>query len=130
MSKLIVIIYSFLILVQSFNINIEDISKFNALLEHANYHQDMYGDDFFDFLSEHYGEKMASHQDKHQEHEDLPFKDSHHMFSHINTSFVLFDSIVNPLYFPSSIDVSLNFLYKEQHSVFEKLPVFQPPKSA
>ena len=130
MSKLVVIFYSFLILIQSFNINIEDISKFDALLKHAKYHQDMYGDSFFEFLSEHYGEQMASHQNKHDEHEDLPFKDSHHMFSHINSSFTLFELITHTFYSPSSIEVFLNFYYTEPISLFEKTSVFQPPKSA
>jgi len=130
MSKLIVISYSFLILIQSFNINIEDISKFSALLEHAKYHQEMYGDNFFEFLSEHYGEQMDSHQSKHKEHEDLPFKDEHHILSHVNTSFTLFESIIFSLNSPSYIDVSVNFFYKEPISSFEKPSVFQPPKSA
>lgn len=130
MSKLIVISYSFLILIQSFNINIEDISKFNALLEHAKYHQDMYGDSFIEFLSEHYGEQMASHENKHEEHQDLPFKDDHHLFSHINTSFALFESITCSLYSLSFIEVTLNFFYKEPISLFENPSVFQPPKSA
>jgi hypothetical protein len=119
-----------LILIQSFNINIEDISKFSALLEHAKYHQDMYGDNFFEFLSEHYGEQMASHENKHKEHEDLPFKDDHHLFSHINTSFALFESIARPLYALCPIEVPVNFFYKEPVSLFEKTSVFQPPKLA
>lgn len=130
MSKLIVILYSFLILVQSFNINIEDISKFSALLEHANYHQEMYGDNFFEFLSEHYGEQMTSHQNKHQKHEELPFKDGHHIFSHINTSFTLFESIKFSLYSLSATEAPINFFYKEPFSLFEKKSVFQPPKLA
>ena len=44
MSKLLAVTYSFLILIQSFNINLEDISKFSALLEHASFHKEMYGD--------------------------------------------------------------------------------------
>lgn len=130
MSKLIVIAYSFLILIQSFNINIEDISKFSALLEHAKYHQEMYGDNFFEFLSEHYGNKMTSHQSKHKEHEDLPFKDHHHICSHVNTSFTLFESIAFPLYTVLAIETPLNFFYKEPISLFEKPSVFQPPKLA
>ena len=108
----------------------EDISKFDALLQHANYHQEMYGDPFFEFLSEHYGEQMASHQNQHDEHEDLPFKDSQHMFSHINTSFTLFKSVIYSTYTSFSIKEPLNFSYTEPFSLFEKPSVFQPPKSA
>ncbi|MDP5157427.1 MAG: hypothetical protein NWQ07_02470 [Flaviramulus sp.] len=130
MSKITVISYSILILIQSFNINIEDISKFNALLDHAKYHQEVYGDNFFEFISEHYGEQMASHQNKHKEHEDLPFKDSHHILSHINTSFTLFQTIIYPANSSTLIEVPLNFIYKESISLFEKPSVFQPPKLA
>ncbi|MGA1226809.1 MAG: hypothetical protein ACO3VF_06130 [Tamlana sp.] len=49
---------------QSFNLNIEDISKLNALIEHASYHKEMYGDNFFQFLSEHYGSDIKSHEKK------------------------------------------------------------------
>jgi hypothetical protein len=130
MNKFIVIFYSLLILLQSFNINIEDISKFSALLEHANYHQEMYGDNFFEFLSEHYGEQMASHIDKHEEHEDLPFKDNHHIFTHINTAFTLSQNTTYSFLCQSFEEAPLNFFYKDPFSLFEKPIVFQPPKLA
>jgi hypothetical protein len=130
MSKLIVILYSFLILVQSFSINIEDISKFNALLDHASYHKEMYGDNFFEFLSEHYGEQMASHENKHKGHENLPFKDKHHTFTHINTAFTLISKTTYSFIHQSFMRVSINFFYKEPFSLFEKPSVFQPPKLA
>lgn len=53
MNKILALTYSFLILIQSFNINLDDISKINALIDHAQFHKEMYGDSFFDFLSEH-----------------------------------------------------------------------------
>lgn len=130
MGKPIVIIYSFLILIQSFNINIEDISKFNALLEHSKYHKQMYGDTFFEFLSEHYGNEMASHENKHKSHENLPFKDDHHMCSHINTSFTILAPLVYDVYSQTIVETSINFFYKESFSSFEKPSVFQPPKLA
>ena len=130
MSKLVVIFYSFLILVQSFNINIEDISKFNTLLEHASYHQEMYGDNFFQFLSEQYGEQMASHENQHEEHEDLTFKDEHHLFTHINSAFTLSPKTTYAFSNQLLTEVSLNFIYKETVSLFEKPSVFQPPKLA
>jgi len=68
MSKLLAVTYSFLILIQSFNINLEDISKFSALLEHASFHKEMYGDTFLDFLAEHYGEAKDKHENSHKEH--------------------------------------------------------------
>lgn len=130
MGKLVVIIYSFLILMQSFNINLEDISKFNALLEHAQYHKEVYGDTFFEFLSEHYGNDMVSHKDKHSEHEDLPFKDHHHILCHVSSSFILTPQITYTINHQEPTEKPVLFLYKESFSSFEKPSVFQPPKLA
>ena len=130
MSKIFVVIYSLLILIQSFNINIEGISKFNALLEHAKYHQEVYGDNFFEFISEHYGEKMASHQNKHNGHENLPFKDNHHMCSHIHTSFTMFAPITYTVYSQTITEIPIPFFYKQLFSSFENPAIFQPPKIA
>ena len=129
MSKILAFTYSFLILIQSFNINLEDISKFNVLLEHAEFHEEMYGDTFFQFLAEHYGDARDNHENDHKEHEDLPFKDSHHMCTHINTSFI---SVANnfELNYHEFIEIPFNFHYKETVTDSEKTSIFQPPKSA
>jgi hypothetical protein len=129
MSKLVAISYSLLILLQSFNINFEDISKFKVLLEHAKYHEETYGDSFVDFIAEHYGEAKYQHGNEHKEHKDLPFKDSQHIFSHINNAFTL--NKINFSFKPSTfLEIPFNFLYKESSSLFEKPSVFQPPKFA
>ena len=130
MSKLIAVTYSFLILIQGFNINIEDLSKFNALLEHAQYHKVVYGDNFIEFLSEHYGNNMDSHKNKHGEHKDLPFKDHHHMLCHIHIAFILTPHLIYTVNHQDFIEKPTNFFYKEPFSSFEKPAVFQPPKIA
>lgn len=130
MSKIVVTIYSLLILIQSFNINLEDISKFNSFLEHSKYHKETYGDSFLKFLSEHYGNEMMSHDDEHSEHEDLPFKDPHHFLCHTNTSFLLTKQIIYILNPQGFIEKPTLFLYKESFSSFEKPHIFQPPKLA
>ncbi|AUC82736.1 hypothetical protein CW733_11625 [Lacinutrix sp. Bg11-31] len=129
MSKILAITYSFLILIQSFNINLEDISKFSVLLEHANFHEEMYGDTFFQFLAEHYGDARDTHENNHKEHEDLPFKDGHHMCTHINTSFI---SVANNFEFTyyEFIEIPFNFHYTETLTDSEKTSIFQPPKYA
>lgn len=129
MSKLFAILFSILILVQSSNVGFEDITKLNVLFEHAQYHQDTYGDSFFEFLTEHYGEDMLKHQNDHEEHEELPFKHkqdcTHIVFDFTaNTQFCLHNT------YPSLIRIPLNFFYKESSSLFEKPAVFQPPKFA
>ncbi|WP_370477667.1 hypothetical protein [Tamlana flava] len=130
MSKIVAVLYSFLILVQSVNINIEDLSKFSVLIEHAQFHHEMYGDTFFEFLSEHYGEKKDSHPNDHREHEDLPFKSHQHMFCHVNGVFILAPELTYQLNTHSFQDIPRNFFYKETTSFFEKTSVFQPPKLA
>lgn len=129
MSKLVAISYSLLILIQSFNINFEDISKFKVLLDHANYHAETYGDSFVDFIAEHYGDAKYQHNNEHEEHKDLPFKDGQHMLSHINTSFTL-NTISYKFEYSTFVEIPFNFFYKESTSLFEKPSIFQPPKFA
>ena len=127
MSKLVAFSYSFLILIQSFNINLEDFSKFSVLLEHAEYHKKMYGDTFFEFLAEHYGDAKDDHQNDHEEHKDLPFKDAQHILSHTNTSFI--NSANNfDFNYQEYLEIPFNFYYAETCTNFEKASVFQPPK--
>lgn len=98
------------------------------MLEHASYHQETYGDSFIDFLTEHYGEFSVTGERNHEDHENLPFKDSHLDCFHINTSFTL-----NTLAFTFKNNANAqgldNFFYKDSHSVFEKSVLFQPPQN-
>lgn len=130
MSKTIAIIYSFLILIQSLNINFEEFSKLQAFMEHAEFHKSLYGDTFFEFLSEHYGDKMVEHQGKHREHQNLPFKDNHNLCTHMNTSFLNQNAIVFEIKHEEFTEIPFNFFYKDSFSSFEKPTIFQPPKNA
>jgi hypothetical protein len=129
MSKLFAILFSALILVQSSNIGFEDISKLNVLMEHAQYHQATYGDSFFEFMADHYGEDMQKHQNEHKEHEELPFKHKQDC-SHINHDFVKNAPIFIYNSNQNLVQVPLNFCYRESFSLFEKPCVFQPPQVA
>ena len=129
MSKLFAIIFSTLILIQSSNIGIEDISKLNVLVEHAKYHQETYGDNFLEFLSEHYGETMNQHFSEHQEHEQLPFKHKQDC-SQLNHDFTKTIHIWKYNSNQNFSQVSLNFCYLDSFSLFEKPTVFQPPRFA
>ncbi|MCX7546359.1 hypothetical protein OS188_00170 [Xanthomarina sp. F1114] len=128
MHKLVAITYSVLILVQSFNFGFEDLSKLSALMEHAEYHQETYGDSFFDFIVEHYGDDKFQHENEHEGHEDLPFK-HHQSCAHTTLSFTL-PNVNFTLEQPAFIEIPCNFFYKESTSSFEKPAVFQPPKFA
>ena len=129
MQKLVAIIYSMLILFQSLNVSIDDISKFNVLLEHAQFHQEKYGDSLLEFMVDHYTD-LDSHVDTdHKEHEDLPFKHSQQNFSQLNWVFVM-NSFSYTLSHNDSKATFLNFHYCESQSLFEKPSVFQPPQTA
>lgn len=127
--KFIAILLTNLILLQSLNIDLESFSKLNVLLEHAQYHQEKYGDSFFEFLSEHYGNTDLLAKKNHKEHKDLPFKHSSHNCTHHLTDF----SFHTPLFQLKSnivLESKPNYTYKDSHSFFEKPTVFQPPKLA
>ncbi|GGW55214.1 hypothetical protein DFQ11_101451 [Winogradskyella epiphytica] len=129
MRKLLALSYSFLILIQSFNIGLEDLSKFGILLEHAEYHKEMYGDSFFEFIAEHYGDAEVEHKTDHDEHQDLPFKDAHQLCSHISTAFI--NPIISFEFLHHEfISIPFNFFYTDSHTNFEKPSIFQPPKHA
>lgn len=129
MSKIAAILYSCLILVQSLNISFEDISKLTVLFEHAEFHQETYGDSFLDFLSEHYGDDVFVHGSNHKEHENLPFKHKHQSCAHIHTVFTLQASSFTFDY-KVFVEIPFNFFYKDSTSLFEKPSVFQPPRLA
>lgn len=129
MTKLFSIIFANLILFQSFNIGFDDVSKFSTLLEHASFHQENYGDSFFEFLTEHYGEEFKSHSNEHKEHDNLPFKHDQQTCQHVPTIFMLNLTAFEIKQY-TLFDTLKTFLYKESYSLYEKPSVFQPPKLA
>lgn len=68
---------SFIIFLQSIAVSIDDMIQMGDFIEHAQFHSEQYGDDFFTFVSKHYGELKTQHKDQHkEEHEELPFQNS------------------------------------------------------
>ncbi|WP_036381480.1 hypothetical protein [Muricauda sp. MAR_2010_75] len=132
MNKLVTIGTAVLILLQSVNIHFKDLVELGQLVEHYQFHNEEYGDNFMVFVSKHYGELKASHSEKHQEeekdHEKLPFQ-------HQQTScaqplvFVLgSDNFINSR---SEIPVTTkaNFHYQMSYSLVWGDGPFQPPKT-
>ena len=128
MSKVFAILFSSLILVQSLNISFEDFSKLNVLMAHAKFHQETYGDSFFEFLAEHYVDNTLQHENNHDEHENLPFK-HHQDCTHIAYHFTAIPHFFLVNTQQNFTEIPVNFFYKESTSLFEKPSVFQPPKS-
>lgn len=118
-------ILSFTILFQSFSFEAGDVYNFSTFINHVNSHIKN-GDNFADFIDLHYGNKANSHQDKHKEHPDLPFK-HHHVDSQMQLAFVLnnlnLDLNVKEIGFENR-----NFNYKEPFSNQYIYNFFQPPQ--
>lgn len=131
MSKLTAIFLSSLILIQSIHLGFDDILQLDELIEHAQFHKQEYGDNFFVFLSKHYGELKAEHSEKHQEeqkdHEQLPFQCQSHITL---TAFVIHDSIFESDTIESSEAPEANFHYQSSFSSLHKKGLLQPPKQA
>lgn len=127
MMKIIAIFLSNLVLLQSLYVDIKDINKINILFEHAQFHQEKYGDSFFEFLYEHYIDQEISESQKHQEHENLPFKEGAHHFNHLDSVLELNLGLFG-LVLPNKIMSKTTFFYKESYTTFEKPSIFQPPK--
>ncbi|MBR9915447.1 MAG: hypothetical protein GYB32_11575 [Algicola sp.] len=125
-------ILSLLILTQSLGLSLHDMSQLDDLLEHMSYHEKEYGDSLFVFISKHYGELKAAHQNtddqEKTEHEQLPFQ--HH--SHICSipAFIL----SQPLETLTPIEIfefkTHNFVYEEPSSSHFAEGLFQPPRQS
>ena len=131
-TKLFSIAISFLLLFQSVNISIADLVQFDELIEHAQFHNEQYGDSFLVFVSKHYGELKAEHSKKHQEekgdHEELPF--NHNSCTHVTstTAYVLnkVKAEIKGLYFSETTEA--NFYYQGHTSSLHAFGFFQPPR--
>lgn len=80
---------SIMMLSQSINFHFSDFAKIGDLIEHAEIHQEEYGDNWVTFLSKHYGALKTQHEEQkpinHNHHNDLPF----HCDQHQNTQLQL-----------------------------------------
>ena len=121
---------SFVILVQSFGIGLVDITEITEFVNHARYHSERFGDNFFVFISKHYGELKSKHDRDHKEerkeHRRLPFQH----FSHVSSTIAV---IINTkkeefktLEFPE-FETHV-FHYKAPFSAKHLKGLFQPPR--
>ena len=124
MFKIVHIILSFLIGLQSIGFSLVDVMQVDELYEHYQYHQEELGHDLLTFIDLHYGEQKEAHQEDHKGHNDLP---CHHTSISINILFL--DS--------SELDINRNLIYEKADSpnTFNKLisflfidEILQPPK--
>lgn len=132
MKILVAISLSFLVFFQSVGIGISDVFMLTDLVEHAKFHSEEYGDDFFIFFEKHYGALKIEHQETQQgenhDHEKLPFQ-------HNNCNHLLTEVIVIGYEFPLqktviSYPTKHHFYYQDFYSFLEGASIFQPPKTA
>ena len=130
LSKLLSISLSFVILIQSFGMTVSDIAQMDEFIEHAQFHSAQYGDNVIVFISKHYGDLKAEHDQEHQEekeeHEELPFQ-QHSQLSSIqyfvlNTENVSVDA---PEFSDFKAD---NFRYLALSSALYSDSPFEPPR--
>lgn len=125
MQSVAVYILSFFIAVQTIGVNVDSFSKFDDFWSHYQTHQKEYGDDLLSFLNLHYGSGKAKHEDKHEEHHNLPFGDINS--AQVLIVFLNFNEInVKPLEFKTQ--KHSNFIYQEHYLSTLLGEIFQPPK--
>tara|TARA_Y100000815_G_C13203283_1_gene447610 strand:- start:71 stop:481 length:411 start_codon:yes stop_codon:yes gene_type:complete len=133
MAKFVSITISALVLIQSFGFHANDLVVLDELITHAKFHAEAYGDNFFVFLSKHYGELKSEHSQKHQEeqkdHEKLPFQ-QHSQFNNlpsvITADFENYDAREQQ---PIAEEDDNFFYINSYHSLTLGAP-FQPPRLA
>ncbi len=132
MKSVVAIALSFLVFFQSAGLGMNDLFLLGRLIEHAEYHSENYGDDFFTFFEKHYGVLKAAHDKKHKEEQseqqELPFQ---HLSCHHHTS----DVVILAFDFELKKAEVANqkphrFFYQNLYSSLEKASPFQPPKFA
>jgi len=132
LKTIVAISLSFLVFIQSAGLSISDIFLLNDLIEHAEYHSEEYGDDFFTFFEKHYGDLKAEHENSQKgeksSHEKLPFQHNNcnHLVAEVivvGYEFMLEKTVI-------SYNANPHFYYQDLYSFLERTSVFQPPKIA
>lgn len=130
MSRLVSITLSLVVLLQSFGLHTDDLVQIDEFIEHAQFHSEQYGDNVIVFISKHYGELKASHEQEHQEekedHEQLPFQHHCHLSSIVAYTVNSFDSnFESPIIQEFK---STNFYYQAPSSSSHTSGLLQPPR--
>ncbi|MEY8849351.1 hypothetical protein AB9K26_11075 [Psychroserpens sp. XS_ASV72] len=129
MNNLFSIVLSSLLLIQSFNISFNDIVQLDELIEHAQYHKAKYGDNFFVFISKHYGELKNDHNDhkeKGHDHQELPFQNCDHIVP--ISLFVIENQALETVAFQIIESRNTSYIYLDPFSTLHKEGLLQPPK--
>ncbi len=122
--------FSLIVLMQSFGISINDMIRLDDLLDHAQYHNEQFGDDLITFLEKHYGELKVTHQKEHQEekpdHERLPFQHQSHTCCSVHFVITLQQEDLKIYEFQEF--KTHKFFYQEPSSSIHLEGLLQPPR--
>jgi hypothetical protein len=125
MGKFSAIFMSLTILFQSLGIEFSDIVKYPTLVKHVICHIEQ-GDDLSDFMDLHYGSNIKPHQNKHNEHKELPFKHQH-TDTHLQLVFIVNTGNIEIKSSENSYQTN-NFLYSKSFFNNYTNRFFQPPQ--
>lgn len=119
-----------LLLFQGTYWNMDDISRMGVLIEHAKLHSDAYGDNFWVFLSKHYGELQKEHDSNdhtgQSQHEDLPFQSNSCVLilanlTCLSANYTLTNTLANNT-------APQNFHYQDNYASLDCFDIFEPPR--
>lgn len=132
MSKITSILLALILMLQSMHLGMEEVTQFDELLEHAQFHSEKYGDNFLVFLSKHYGELQQEHEKEHSEelpeHEQLPLH--HNNCIQSLADFIVLRPLIPVIKTSQAQNSSTQFYYQETYTSLESFDIFQPPKAA
>jgi len=132
MKSLLTILLSLVVSFQSVGIGISDLLMLTDLVEHAKFHAEEHGDDFFTFFDKHYGSLKAEHQKVNKEeeaqHEKLPFQHQNCNHNLSEVVVVVYEFSLNKT--EGFAIEKLNFHYQNLYTFLERASIFQPPKIA
>jgi hypothetical protein len=119
-----------LLLSQSMNVHIGELAQLDDFVEHAQYHQKEYGDDWFTFIKKHLGSDKERHlqQDHPDKHEKLPQHD--HLCSNVLPLVILQDKVAFNILKQNKQVGKTTFHYLEDYSFLAQKDFFQPPRFA
>ncbi len=110
---------------QSTGINAASLSSLNNLVKHYELHKAKSNTTLFDFIDLHYGSQKQAHENEHEEHQNLPFQENHHL-TH-NCYFEIPQVITIKSNIPLHI-IKHNFYYTSQFDLLIETDIHQPPK--
>jgi len=123
MQKLFNSILSFVILTQSFGLNVNSLVQMDDFWAHYQEHKIEYGDSFLTFLDLHYGSQSHEHEDEHPEHQDLPSQFTFNLqYMHFSAESFNFQFYHIPKF------IQHNFGYSKSFTSLLETDILQPPR--